>query len=168
MNHSRRVAVCSGSFDPVTVGHEDVVRRSLHFADQVIVAVAHRASQPKRGMFSVPERVEMIREVFADEPRVEAAEFQGLVVQFARARGATLIVRGLRTATDFEYEAQMARFNAQLAPEVETVFVAADPRHSHLSASLVREVASLGGDVSPFVSPPVLRRIRQAVDGGAA
>lgn len=168
MSDSRRVAVCSGSFDPLTLGHEDVVRRSLRFADRVIVAVAHHASQSKRGMFSVPERVQMIQEVFADEPRVEAAEFQGLVVDFARNRGATLILRGLRTAADFEYEAQMARFNAQLAPGVETVFVAADPRHSHLSASLVREVASLGGDVSPFVSPPVLRRIQQAADGRGA
>lgn len=166
MISSSRVAVCSGSFDPVTVGHEDIVRRSLQFADRVIVAVAHRSTQAKKGMFSVPERVQLIREVFADEPRVEAAEFEGLVVEFARARGATLIVRGLRTAADFEYEAQMARMNAALAPGVETVFLAASPEHGYLSASLVREIASLQGDVSRFVSAPVRRRLAERLAGG--
>lgn len=165
MSHPPRVAVCSGSFDPITVGHEDIVRRSLGFCDRVIVAVAHQATQTKRGMFSVEERVEMIRELFADEPRVEAAEFQGLLIDFARARGATLIVRGLRTATDFEYEAQMARMNGHLSPGLDTVFLAAAARHSYLSATLVREIASLGGDVSHFVSPPVLRRLRERTAG---
>lgn len=155
------LAICPGSFDPITLGHEDVVRRALRLADRVIVAVAHRASQPKPGLFSVAERLELIRESFREEPRVEAAEFNGLLVEFARRRGAGLLVRGLRAGSDFEYEFQLALMNRELAPEVETAFLAADPRYSFLSASLVREVASLGGDVSGFVSPAVLERLRE-------
>lgn len=155
------LAVCSGSFDPITLGHEDVIRRSLHLADRVLVAVAHRSTHAKAGLFSVEERVDLIREVFADEPRVEVTEFEGLVVELARARGAALIVRGLRTAADFEYEAQMARMNRALAPDVETVFLAASPEHGFLSASLVREVSSMNGDVGAFVSPPVRRRLAE-------
>ncbi len=156
-----RIVVCPGSFDPITVGHEDIILRSLRFADRVVVAVAHRATQVKAGLFSVGERVEMIREVFADEPRVEATDFQGLLVDFARERGAPIIVRGLRAVSDFEYEFQLALMNRQLGPGVETVFMAPDAQHSFLSASLVREIASLGGDVSPFVSPSVHLRLRE-------
>jgi pantetheine-phosphate adenylyltransferase len=161
MTNSPRTALCPGSFDPVTLGHEDVIRRALGFADRVVVAIAHRATQSKRGLFSVPERLELLRAVFADEPRVEAVEFDGLLVDFAGRIGATLVVRGLRGAADFEYEAQMARMNRALRPEIETVFLAAAPERSFVSASLVREVASLGGDVSGFVSPVVLRRIQE-------
>lgn len=153
------VAICPGSFDPITRGHEDIIRRTLVFADRVVVAVAHQATQAKQGMFSIPERVEMIREVFADEPRVEAAEFSGLLVNFARERGARLIVRGLRAVSDFEYEFQMALMNRSLSPELETVFLAPDVEHSFLSSSLVRQIAALGGEVRRFVSPPVLRRL---------
>lgn len=166
MNDSTRIAVCPGSFDPITLGHEDIVRRGLRFADRVIVAVAHRATQAKTGIFTVEERVEMISEVFADEPRVEAAEFQGLLVDFARSRGAGLVIRGLRAVSDFEYEFQMALMNRELHPEMETVFLATAAERSYLSATLVREIASLNGDVSGFVSPPVLRRL-QARFGGA-
>jgi pantetheine-phosphate adenylyltransferase len=161
MTDSPRTALCPGSFDPVTLGHEDVIRRALGFADRVIVAIAHHATQSKRGLFSVPERLDLLRAVFADEPRVEAVEFDGLLVDFAGRIGATLVVRGLRGAADFEYEAQMARMNRALRPEIETVFLAAAPERSFVSASLVREVASLGGDVSGFVSPVVLRRIQE-------
>lgn len=161
MSDSDRTAICAGSFDPITLGHEDVVRRALAFADRVVVAVAHSASQQKRGMFSVDERVALIEEVFAGEARVEAAEFQGLLVDFARRRGASLVVRGLRSVADFEYEFQMARMNRELHPGLETVFLSADPKHTFVSATLIREIASLGGDVAAFVSPPVLRAIRQ-------
>ncbi|HET8657002.1 MAG TPA: pantetheine-phosphate adenylyltransferase, partial [Longimicrobiaceae bacterium] len=139
--------------------------RALCFADRVVVAIAHRATQSKRGLFSVPERLEILRAVFADEPRVEAVEFDGLLVDFADRVGATLVVRGLRGAADFEYEAQMARMNRALRPALETVFLAAAPERSFVSASLVREVASLGGDVSGFVSPVVMRRIRERGSG---
>src|SRR5688572_30485610 len=100
-NADRVVAICPGSFDPITRGHEDIIRRALRFTQSVVVAVSHRATQTKAGLFSVAERVEMIRSIFADEPRVEAAEFSGLLVDFARERGATLIVRGLRNVLDF-------------------------------------------------------------------
>jgi pantetheine-phosphate adenylyltransferase len=154
-----RTAIYPGSFDPITRGHEDIVRRALHFVDRIIVAVAHRRTQRKEGLFTIAERVEMIREVFSDEPRVEPAEFDGLLVDYARTRKASLIIRGLRAVSDFEYEFQMALMNRSLLPEAETIFLAPDARYSFLSASLVREIAQLGGDVSDFVAPSVLQRL---------
>jgi pantetheine-phosphate adenylyltransferase len=161
MSRTERIAICPGSFDPITLGHQDIVRRALSFADRVVVAVAHKASQTKSGMFSVDERISLIEEVFADQPAVEAAEFDGLLVDFARSRGAALVVRGLRGVQDFEYEFQMALMNRELDPALETVFLAPDASRSFLSSSLVREIATLGGDVSPFVAEPVLRRLQQ-------
>jgi pantetheine-phosphate adenylyltransferase len=155
------LAIYPGSFDPLTRGHEDIVRRALRFADRVIVAVAHRRTQQKTGLFAINDRVEMIRSVFADEPRVEAAEFEGLLVNFAQSRNARMIIRGLRAVSDFEYEFQMALMNRQLWPEVETVFLAPDTQYSFLSASLVREIGSLGGDISEFVSPTVLQQLEK-------
>lgn len=163
MTDTARVALCPGSFDPITLGHEDVIRRALGFADRVVVAIAHTATQSKSGLFSVPERVELVRDVFADEPRVEAIEFEGLLVDLADRLGARLVVRGLRGVPDFEYELQMAQMNRALRPSVETVFLAAAAERSFVSSSLVREIARLGGDVSDFVSAPVLRRIRERV-----
>jgi pantetheine-phosphate adenylyltransferase len=164
----KRIAIYPGSFDPLTRGHEDIVRRALNFVDHVIVAVAHRRTQRKEGLFSIAERVEMIREVFADEPRVEPTEFDGLLVQYAQERGATLIIRGLRAVSDFEYEFQMALMNRTLWPEIETIFLAPDSHYSFLSASLVREIATLGGDISEFVQPSVLARLNSKhADNGA-
>jgi pantetheine-phosphate adenylyltransferase len=154
-----RTAIYPGSFDPITRGHEDIVRRALMFVDRIIVAVAHRRTQRKDGLFTIDERVEMIRDVFADETRVEPAEFDGLLVDYARERHATLIIRGLRAVSDFEYEFQMALMNRTLWNDVETVFLAPDARYSFLSASLVREIAALGGDVSDFVAPTVMRHL---------
>jgi pantetheine-phosphate adenylyltransferase len=154
-----RIAIYPGSFDPVTRGHEDIVRRALTFVDRIIVAVAHRRTQPKDGLFNIRERVEMLADVFSDEPRVEPAEFDGLLVGYARQRGATLIIRGLRAVSDFEYEFQMALMNRTLWPEIETIFLAPDSHYSFVSASLVREIASLGGDISEFVAPSVLQRL---------
>ncbi len=154
-----RVALFPGSFDPVTSGHEDIVRRALALADRVVVAVGHAPTQSKQAMFSVEERVRMIRETFAGEPRVQAAEFQGLLVDYARRIGARVVVRGVRTVADWEYELQMAMMNRSLAPEVETVFLAPAPEHAFVSGTLVRQVAALGGDVSRFVPAPVLRRL---------
>lgn len=152
-------AIYPGSFDPITNGHEDIIRRGLRFVDEIIVAVAHRATQKKQGLFTIEERVEMIREVFEDEPRVEVASFDGLLVDFARSRHARVIIRGLRAVADFEYEFQMALMNRQLWPQLETVFLAPDAHYSFLSASLVREIAELGGDVSGFVAPAVKARL---------
>ena len=156
MTADERTAIYPGSFDPITRGHEDIVCRALRFTDRVIIAVAHRRTQPKAGLFSIPERLALIEEVFRDEPRVTATAFDGLLVDFARSRNAPLIVRGLRAVSDFEYEFQMALMNRQLWPRAETVFLAPDEHYSYLSASLVREIASLGGDVSSFVAPSVL------------
>lgn len=155
------VAIYPGSFDPITVGHEDVARRTLRLADRIVVAVAGTATQSKDPLFSVEERLEMIREVFEGEECVEVTHFSGLLVDFARDMGANFIVRGLRAVSDFEYEFQMAQMNRELWHEVETLFLTPDANYSFLSASLVREVSRLGGDVSNFVSPSVLRRMEE-------
>ena len=158
-----RVVVYPGSFDPLTLGHEDIARRSLKFADRLIIAVAHTQTQQKDRLFSIEERVETIDECFADEPRIESAEFEGLLVDFCEKAGAQIVVRGLRAVSDFEYEFQMALMNRELSPDLEMVFMAPAGEFTFLSASLVREVASLGGDVSGFVSAPVLRRLRKHI-----
>lgn len=148
-----RIAVYPGSFDPPTRGHSDLVHRSLALADRVIVAVARNST--KQPLFSVDERLDMLRTVIADEPRVSFESFDGLLVDFARDRGATLIVRGLRAVSDFEYEFQMAMMNRHLLPGLETVFLVPPEDATYLSSSLVREVAKYGGDVSTLVHPVV-------------
>jgi pantetheine-phosphate adenylyltransferase len=159
------VAVYPGSFDPITRGHEDIVRRALRVADHLIVAVAHTATQSKSSLFAVDERLQLIREVFAGEERVEACAFEGLLVDFARARGVRFVIRGLRAVSDFEYELQMTQMNRELWPELDTIFLAPEVDFSFLSASLVREVARLGGDVSRFVRPVVAEHVRAKVVG---
>ena len=158
MNHPV-VAIYPGSFDPITLGHEDIARRTLRVADKLLIAVAHTSTQAKRPLFSVEERVELIREVFRGEDRVDAMAFEGLLVHFAREQGASFVIRGLRAVSDFEYELQMAQMNRELYGDVETLFLAPDVTYSFVSSSLVREVAHLGGDVSAFVSPAVRRRL---------
>jgi pantetheine-phosphate adenylyltransferase len=160
---SERLAVYPGSFDPITRGHEDIVRRSLKFCDRVLVAVAHRRTQAKSGLFDIPERLALIRSVFADEPRVVPMDFSGLLVDFAREQRAHVILRGLRAVSDFEYEFQMALMNRHLWPELETLFLAPDEHYSYLSASFVREIALLGGDISEFVAPQVLAALHEKV-----
>jgi len=159
------VALYPGSFDPITRGHEDIARRGLRVADQVIVAVAHTSTHAKNGLFMVDERVELIRTVFEDEPRVEVMSFTGLLVDFARDQGAHLVIRGLRAVSDFEYELQMAQMNQELNPDLETLFLVPEVSNSFISSSLVRQVAALGGDVSAFVSPPVLDRLLEKLRG---
>ena len=156
------VALYPGSFDPITKGHEDVARRSLRIADRVLVGVACTASQAKGNLFSVEERLGMVQEVFQDDDRIEACQFEGLLVDFAREVGAQFVIRGLRAVSDFESEFQMAQMNRELWSGAETVFLTPDQRYSFLSASLVREVSSLGGDVSRFVSEPVLKCLQRA------
>lgn len=166
MNRPRPiVALYPGSFDPITSGHEDIARRALTVADQLVIAVARSSTHVKRSLFSVEERVELIRGVFAGEERIEVMPFDGLLVDFARRRKASIVVRGLRAVSDFEYELQMAQMNQELWPELETVFLVPEARFSFISSSLVREVATLGGDVSSFVSPSVLERVRAKVGG---
>ncbi len=152
-----RVAVYPGSFDPITRGHADIVERSLRFADRVIVAVAVNAA--KQPLFSVEERLALIRRA-VPHPSVEVRSFDGLLVDFARRAGATMIVRGLRAVSDFEYEFQMALMNRNLEPALETVFLVPALDLTYLSSSLVREVARHGGDVSQLVHSAVLQALR--------
>jgi pantetheine-phosphate adenylyltransferase len=154
-----RIAIYPGSFDPLTLGHDDIIRRSLRLVERVVVAIAGSATQSKEPTFSLEHRVELTREVYSDEPRVEVVPFDGLLVDFARGKGARLIVRGLRAVSDFEYEFQMALMNRSLWPEIEVIFMAPASNYTFLSSSLVREVARLGGDVSGFVPSPVLREL---------
>ncbi len=153
-----RIAVYPGSFDPITRGHEDLIRRSLRFADRVIVAVA--ANSTKSPLFTLEERVQLARKVTAGESRVEVRTFQGLLVDFARQVGANIVVRGLRAVADFDYEFQMALMNRQLYDELESVFLVPALHLTYLSASIVREVARFGGDVSAFVHPEVERALK--------
>ena len=157
------VAIFPGSFDPITKGHEDIARRTLAIADRVIVAVAHTASTSKQHLFEVSQRVELVNEVFRNEERINGATFTGLLVDFARERNARIVVRGLRAISDFEYEMQMAQMNRGLWAEIETVFLVPETDYSFLSSSLVRQVARLGGDVSAFLSAPVLARVQSRV-----
>lgn len=166
MNRPRPiVALYPGSFDPLTHGHEDIARRGLRVADRLVMAVANTATHSKKALFSVEERVELLSEAFEDDDRVEATAFDGLLVDFARERSASLVIRGLRAVSDFEYELQMAQMNHELFDELETIFLVPEVRHSFISSSLVRQVAALGGDVSSFVSPSVLARLRDKLDG---
>ena len=155
------VAVYPGSFDPITLGHEEIARRALSVADRLVVAVAQTSTHDKNELFDIDERVGLIEEILGGEDRIEVKSFRGLLVNFARQEGAALVIRGLRAVSDFEYELQMAQMNQELWPEIETLFFVPEVEYSFLSSSLVRQVASLGGDVSRFVSPPVLSRLRE-------
>ncbi len=148
-----RIAVYPGSFDPPTRGHTDLVHRSLALADQVIVAITSNST--KEPLFSVEERLSMLRVAVGDAPRVRFEAFDGLLVDFCRRNGATLIIRGLRAVSDFEYEFQMAMMNRHLMPGVETAFLVPPEDATYLSSSLVREVARYGGSVDGLVHPVV-------------
>jgi pantetheine-phosphate adenylyltransferase len=152
-----RIAVYPGSFDPPTRGHEDLVRRSLALADRLIVAVA--ANALKQPLFSVQERLDMLRAAVGEDQRVSVQSFDGLLAEFAKRVGATIIVRGLRAVSDFEYEFQMALMNRQLHPSLETVFLVPAVNLTYLSSSLVREVSRYGGDVSALVHPAVAKAL---------
>ncbi|HIA73216.1 MAG TPA: pantetheine-phosphate adenylyltransferase [Gemmatimonadetes bacterium] len=155
------VAIYPGSFDPITKGHEDLVRRTLRVTDRLVIAVSSTSTESKKHLFELEERLELIQKIFNKDERVEVRRFDGLLVDFARDLGAQVVIRGLRAVSDFDYELQMAQMNQELGPEIETLFLVPDVEYSFLSASLVREVASLGGDVSRFVSAPVLTRLKQ-------
>jgi len=155
-----RTAIYAGTFDPITNGHLDVIRRALSLCDRLIIGVADRAE--KNPLFSAAERAELIRRVLADEPRVEVETFCGLLTDFAKSKGATFVVRGLRAVSDFDYELQMALTNRNLAPEIETVFLMPAENYIFISSSLVKEVARLGGNVSELVPPAVETALRAA------
>ncbi len=158
---NRRVAIYAGTFDPMTRGHEDLVRRATCLFDRVIVAIAQ--NQPKRPFFSLAERVEMAQEVLAPYRNAEVCGFDGLLMDFLHAKGAKVIIRGLRAVSDFDYEFQMAGMNRNLYPEVETVFLTPAEQYLFISATMVREIAILGGDVSKFVQPAIRERLAKRV-----
>ena len=154
-----RIAVYPGTFDPLTRGHEDLVRRGAKIFDQLVVGVA--ASPNKKPFFSMDERVQIAREVLSHYPNVEVKGFRGLLKDFVRDNNANVIIRGLRAVSDFEYEFQMAGMNRYLLPDVETMFLTPSDQYQFISGTIVREIASLGGDVSKFVFPSVEHWLNQ-------
>jgi pantetheine-phosphate adenylyltransferase len=156
------VAIYPGSFDPVTNGHLDLIARGSRVVDRLIVGVLRNES--KQALFSVEERLEIVREVVRPFSNVEVESFDGLLVDYAASRGANLILRGIRAISDYEYELQMALMNRRLRPELETAFLMAGEGYSYLSSHLVKEVASLGGDVSGLVPPAVEARLKARLE----
>ena len=152
-------AIYPGSFDPVTFGHIDIIRRSASMVDELIVGVLN--NNAKIPLFSVEERVRMLEKVLKDMPNVKCIPFEGLLVDFAHETGARMVIRGLRAITDFEYELQMAQTNHKLRPDVETVFLTTSLEYSYLSSTTVKEVAAFGGDISQFVPEYVADRIKE-------
>jgi len=156
------IAVYPGTFDPMTLGHTDLMRRAAGLFDRLVLGIA--AGHHKRTMFTIAERLEMAREIAQPYPNVEVMAFRGLLRDFVVEIGGKVVVRGLRAVTDFEYEFQMAGMNRQLMPEVETVFMTPSDQFQFVSGTFVREIASLGGDVSKFVAPSVLTRLQERVN----
>lgn len=152
-------AVYPGSFDPVTLGHLDIIERTAQIMDWVVVGVL--INRKKTPLFSVEERVNMLKSVTAHLPNVEVKAFDGLTIDFARENGAKAIVRGLRAITDFEYELQLAQTNRVMAPEIDTLFLTTGLKYSYLSSSMVKEIAAYGGDISAFLAPEVARRVEE-------
>lgn len=154
-----RIAIYPGSFDPPTRGHEDLIRRALGLAERLIVAVA--VNPNKAPLFSIEERLHLLQAVVGHEPRIEFVSFSGLLADFARQREATVVIRGLRAVSDFEYEFQMALMNRRLNPDLETVFLVPAVDLTYLSSSLVREVGRFGGNLEGLVAPAVAEAVRQ-------
>lgn len=155
----RRTAICPGTFDPPTLGHMDVIRRAARMFDEVVVAVVRAPQHKAQPLFTADERIELIRDGLADLENIRVRSFTTLIVDVAREEGASVLVKGLRAVSDFEWEFQMAHLNAELAPELETCFVMSYPDWSFVSSSGVREVAAFGGDVSKYVTERVAREL---------
>jgi pantetheine-phosphate adenylyltransferase len=160
------LAVYPGTFDPITNGHADILRRSLGMFERVVVALAQNVR--KAPLFSIVERKEMILEALGRDPRIEVDAFEGLLVDYCRRRGAAVVIRGLRALADFEYEFQQAHMNRHLAPELETMFLMTSEESFYVSSSLIKEVALMGGDVSRMVPPPVVAALSRKRKQGVA
>lgn len=157
-----RTGVYPGTFDPITSGHTEVVRRSLRLVDRLVIGPFINLG--KGPLFSLEERIDIIKEDIedfpqADKDRIQVVPYEGLLIHFAREVGASMIIRGLRAVSDFEYEIQMANMNSRMAPDIETIFLMASDRHQFISSSLVKDIARLGGDTSQFVSKKVFERL---------
>jgi pantetheine-phosphate adenylyltransferase len=166
---SERVGVYPGTFDPVTSGHMEVIRRSLRLVDKLVIGPATNIG--KGPLFSLQERIDIIKDDIADfsetdKARIQIAPFDGLLIHFAREVGASVIIRGLRAVSDFEYEIQMANMNARMEPNIETIFLMASDRHQFIASSLVKDIARLGGDTSQFVSKKVFQRLKDKFKKG--
>ena len=158
-----RIAVCPGSYDPITHGHVDVITRASKMFDELIVAVVNASVRKSKSLFSAEERIQFIQDATAHLGNVRVEPFSNLVVEFARERGAKAIVKGLRAISDFEYELEMNQLNRQLASDIESIYLMASPQYSFLSSSGVKEIATFGGDVSDLVPEPVARRLKEAL-----
>ena len=158
-----RIAIYAGSFDPITRGHEDLIHRSLEFVDRLIVAVATNST--KQPLFTVEERVALIEQSVGSDTRIDVRSFSGLLVDFAAQEKANLLIRGLRAVSDFEYEYQMALMNRHLSPKLETVYMVPSLDTTYISASLVREIARYGGDLTSLVHPSVAAALKARVSG---
>jgi pantetheine-phosphate adenylyltransferase len=158
-----RIAVCPGSYDPITHGHVDVITRASLMFDELIVAVVNASVRKSKSLFSAEERIGFIQEATAHLGNVKVEPFSNLIVEFARERGAKAIVKGLRAISDFEYELEMNQLNRQLASDIESIYLMASPQYSFLSSSGVKEIATFGGDVSDLVPEPVARRLKEAL-----
>ena len=154
-------AVYPGTFDPMTMGHVDLVKRASKLFDSVIIAIA--SSDSKKPMFSLEERIEIGNKIFADDPKVEVVGFSGLLVNFAKENDANILIRGLRVVADFEYEFQLANMNRAMSPDIESVFLTPKEEYSYISSSLVKEIATMGGDVTRFVDPVTLEALNQKI-----
>ena len=154
-------AVYPGTFDPMTMGHVDLVKRASKLFDSVIIAIA--SSDSKKPMFSLEERIELGNKIFADDPKVEVVGFSGLLVNFAKDNDANILIRGLRVVADFEYEFQLANMNRAMSPDIESVFLTPKEEYSYISSSLVKEIATMGGDVTRFVDAVTLEALNQKI-----
>jgi pantetheine-phosphate adenylyltransferase len=161
-----RRAIYPGSFDPITNGHLDVIGRAARLFDEVIVAVAH--NDQKKSLFTAEERMKLIEGVLNGAPNVRVSRFGGLLVEFARAQGATAVLRGLRAVSDFEFEFQMALMNRKLEPGIETIFLMPAENYTYLSSRIVKEIARLGGNVAAFVPPSIVTALREKFGTGSA
>ncbi|MFB5673535.1 pantetheine-phosphate adenylyltransferase [Paenibacillus terreus] len=167
--NKKRIAVYPGTFDPVTMGHMDIIQRASKQFDHLIVAVLNNIS--KNPLFSVEERIALLRQATEDMPNVEVDSFRDLTANYVRQKGAQVIVRGIRSVTDFEYELQLASTNHKLNPEAETIFMMTNPKYSYLSSSMVKEIAHFNGNVIDLVSPEVEEALRRKIsekNGGSA
>ena len=160
-DHKTISGIYPGTFDPMTMGHVDLVKRASKLFDSVIIAIA--SSDSKKPMFSLEERIEIGNKIFADDPKVEVVGFSGLLVNFAKDNDANILIRGLRVVADFEYEFQLANMNRAMSPDIESVFLTPKEEYSYISSSLVKEIATMGGDVTRFVDPVTLEALNQKI-----
>lgn len=154
-----KIAIYAGSFDPFTKGHQNVIDRGLRVFDKIIVALAHNVS--KKTIFSFDDRIEIINEIYKDRDNIVVDSFEGLLVDYSKKIGTSVLLRGMRSVSDFEYELQMALANKTLYSEIETIFIVTDSKYSHISSSLIREIVSLGGSVKKMVPGVVERRLKE-------